>query len=398
MITGDHIVRVGPSGTIPIPAGSRQVDASGKVVMPGLVDLHCHYGGGRKGLLSKFALQLDFGVTTARSLGSDSDENMEVIAEVKAGKIEAPRLYTAGRGFSHPMGMPPSPTLRRPTSPAQAREMVQELAAANVDLIKMWVDPTLDGLLAWSFDWNQGRAPIPKISVEIRTALVREAAKYGIPAVAHIYEEEDVRQLNSVGVRHFVHTVRSAAIDDDFVRWAKKQELSFAPALSKAQDSWYLAEHPEQLEDPALQRAFGLEKTKLLRSAENQAAMLANPQGAQLRSVYAREQRFVKQVQEGGVTLAVGSDSGAGNVPFGWGTHHEMKLLVEAGLTPLEAVTAATGNGAWVLEGEDARFGTLEPGQVADLLILSADPLVDISNTRRIERVMQSGRWRPSQQ
>ena len=121
--------------------------------------------------------------------------------------------------------------------------------------------------------------------------------------------------------------------------------------------------------------------------------MLANPQGDQLRRVYAHMQRFVKQMQEAGVTIAVGSDSGAGNVAFGWGAHHEMKLLVEAGLTPLQALTAATGNGAYVLEGDAAEFGTIRAGQLADLLLLDDDPSVDIANSRRIARVMQGGVW-----
>ena len=393
MVRENRIVSVASRGDIEVPAGSRLFDASGKVVMPGLVDLHCHYGAGREVLERRFALQLAFGVTTARSLGADSAENLAIIAEAKAGSINAPRLYTAGSGFSHPSGMPPGSVINRPTTESEARAMVQQLVAAEVDLIKMWVDPTLDGLLAWGFDWNDGSAPIPKISAEIRTALVQEAAKHGLAAVAHIYDEQDVRQLNSVGVRHFVHTIRSAAVDDNFVRWAKQQGLSFAPALSKAQDSWYLAEHPEALEDKGLMD-FASAKLERLRSPETQTSMLANPQSAQLRLVYARMLRFIKQMSDANVTIAVGSDSGAGNVAFGWGTHHEMKLLVEdAGLTPLQAITAATGNGARILEGEDAEFGTIEPGQIADLLVLSADPMADISNSRQIERVMQDGRW-----
>ena len=89
----------------------------------------------------------------------------------------------------------------------------------------------------------------------------------------------------------------------------------------------------------------------------------------------------------------VGSDSGAGNVPFGWGTHHELALLVEAGLTPLQALRAGTSNGAWVLEGDDATFGTIAPGKAADLVLLSRDPSAEIGNSRSIERVMQAGRW-----
>ena len=386
VIRGERIVAVGPATDVEVPEGANVVDATGQVLMPGLVDLHCHYGGGEEGLRRLFALQLDFGVTTARSLGADDEANVAVMAAANAGQFAAPRLYTAGRGFSHPGGLPPGvPVINRPTTTDEAREMVRQLAAQGVHLVKMWVDGTLDGSLAMG--------PLPKIAPEIRAAIVEEATAHGIPAVAHIYDEEDVRQLNGVGVVHFVHTVRSARVDDVFTQWAKAQGLTFAPALSKAQDSWYLAENPVALEDPGLVAAFGAARIERLKSPEQQASMLANEQGDQLRNVYAHMQRFVKQMQDAGVTIAVGSDSGAGNVAFGWGAHHEMKLLVEAGLTPLEAVTAGTGNGAYILEGDDAEFGTIGPGQIADLLLLEADPTVDIANSRSIARVMQGGAW-----
>ena len=386
VIRGTRVEAVGLAGDVDVPESAETVDAAGQVLMPGLVDLHCHYGGGEDGLRRQFALQLDFGVTTARSLGADDEANVAVIARGNAGEFPAPRLYTAGSGFSHPEGMLAGvPFINKPTSTAEAQEMVRELSRQGVHLVKMWVDGTLDGSLALG--------PLPKITAEIRTAIVEEAAAHGLPAVAHIYDEEDVRQLNAAGVVHFVHTVRRAPVDDAFAQWAKAGGLTFAPALSKAQDSWYFAENPDELEDAGLVTAFGQARIERLKSPEQQTAMLANPQGDQLRKVYAHMQRFVKQMQDAGVTIAVGSDSGAGNVAFGWGPHHEMKLLVRAGLTPLQALTAATGNGAYVLEGDDAEFGTIRPDKVADLLLLDADPTVDIANSRSIARVMQGGVW-----
>ena len=386
VVRGDRIAAAGPATDVEVPDDATILDATGQVLMPGLVDLHIHYGGGESGLRQQFALQLEFGVTTARSLGADDAANVALMHAANAGELPAPRLYTAGRGFSHAGGLPPGvPIINRPATTDEAREMVRELAAQEVHLVKMWVDGTLDGSLAMG--------PLPKIATDIRAAIVEEAAAHGIPAVAHIYDEEDVRQLNAAGVRHFVHTVRSAPVDEAFTQWAQAQGLTFAPALSKAQDSWYLAENPDELDDPGLVKAFGEARTAWFKTPERRAEMLANPQGAQLRRVYAHMQRFVDQMQDGGVTIAVGSDSGAGNVAFGWGAHHEMRLLVEAGLTPLEALTAATGNGAYVLEGDDAEFGTIRPGKVADLLLLDADPTVDIANTRRIANVMQGGVW-----
>ena len=389
VVQGERIVAAGPRADVAVPPDATVIDAAGKFLMPGLVDLHNHYGGGSDGLRRAWALQLEFGVTTVRSLGADPPENLAVIADARAGKFPAPRIYTAGAGFSHPGGMPPGAVINRPTTVAEAQAMVRQLAAADVDFIKMWVDPTMDGRL----EWNGGKAPIPKISEEIRTALVEEAARHGIPAVAHVFEEEDVRQLHSVGIRDFVHTARSAPVDDAFVAWARGEGLSFAPALSKAQDLWYLPEHPETLDDPGFAKAFGAERLARLRAPETFDEMRTHPQAAQLRTVFGRMQRFVTQMQDGGVTVALGSDSGTSLLPFGWGTHHELEALVEAGLTPIQAIRAGTGNGARVLDGDDADFGTITPGKAADLILLRADPTADITHSRSIERVMQAGQW-----
>ena len=389
VVRGAHISALGHRSDIDVPDGASVIDATGQVLMPGLVDLHCHYGGGRDGLANAFGIQLRFGVTTVRSLGVDGDDNLAVIAEAESGAFPAPRIYTAGLGFSAPGGLPPGlPGLHRPTSEAEAREMVRGHAQRDVDLVKIWVDPTLDGSLAMG--------SIPRIAPEIRAAIVDEAHKHGLPVVAHIYEEADARQLVAAGVRHFVHAVRAQDMDPSFVRLARDNDLTFAPALSKAQDAWFVAEHlDEVLDDPGLAAAFGAGAIARLRASagETRDRMLANDQLPQLRGVYERTQRFIDTMQDAGITVGVGSDSGAGRVAYGWGTHHEMRLLVEAGLTPLEALAAATGNGARILEADAADFGTIAVGHAADLLLLDADPSIDIRHSRKIARVMQRGQW-----
>ena len=220
VIRGDRIATVGASGDVDVPESADVIDAAGQVVMPGLVDLHIHYGGGEEGLRSQFAIQLEFGVTTARSLGADGEANVALMHAANAGELPAPRLYTAGRGFSHAGGLPPGvPIINRPETTDQARRWCADSRPRACTLVKMWVDGTLDGSFAMG--------PLPKIAAQIRTAIVEEAAAHGIPAVAHIYDEADVRQLNAAGVVHFVHTVRSAPVDDAFTQWASAQGLTF---------------------------------------------------------------------------------------------------------------------------------------------------------------------------
>ncbi len=375
IIRGGRIERAGARADVPVPEGGEVIDATGKFLIPGLIDLHNHYRDG----LEEWAwrLQLHSGVLTARSLGSDQGGTPGMIAEARAGNVQAPRIFTAGLGFTHPEGFPPN--ARGPATEEEAREMVRELAAQEVDLVKMWVDTFLDTR--------------PKIEAEIRTAIVDEATKHGIPVSAHVFFEDDIWQLVDAGVQSFVHGVRDQEVDDGFVRMAQENELSFAPALGQAKTTWYVAEHPELLDDPELVAGLQPPLLERLRDPEHRAGMLANENTAKRRVAFDYVTKFVRRMNDAGVTITVGSDSGAGNIAYGWGTHHELEALVEdGGLTPLQALAAAGANAAGVLT-DDPDFGTIAEGKAADLILLSADPLADIRNTRQIERVMQAGKW-----
>lgn len=375
IVRGDRIEHAGSRADVPVPEGGEVVDATGKFLIPGLVDLHNHY---RDGLEEwSWALQLHAGVLTVRSLGSDHGQTPAMIAEARAGNVPAPRIFTAGVGFTHPEGFPPGKL--GPASEEEAREMVRELASGEVDLIKMWVDTFLDTR--------------PKIESEIRAAIADEAATHGIPVSAHIFFEDDVWQLVDAGVRSFVHGVRDQEVDDDFVAMAQEKGLTFAPALGQAKTFWWVAEHPELLDDEEFRAGLQPALLERLLDPENRAAMLESESTARRRVAYDHVTKFVRRMNGVGVVVTVGSDSGAGNIAYGWGTHHELETLVEdAGLTPLEALAAAGAAAAAELT-DDPDFGSVAEGMAADLVLLHADPLADIRNTRRIDRVMQAGVW-----
>ena len=375
IVRGDRIERAGSRQDVPVPEGGEVIDATGKFLIPGLVDLHNHY---RDGLEEwAWALQLHAGVLTVRSLGSDHGQTPAMIAEARAGHVPAPRIFTAGVGFTHPEGFPPGKL--GPATEEEAREMVRELAAQEVDLIKMWVDTFLDTR--------------PRIEPEIRAAVADEAAQHGIPVSAHVFFEDDVWQLVEAGVRSFVHGVRDQEVDEEFVAMAQENDLSFAPALGQAKTFWWVAEHPELLDDEEFRAGIQPPAFERLLDPENRAAMLESESTARRRVAYDYVTKFVHRMNEAGVVITAGSDSGAGNIAYGWGTHHELETLVEdGGLTPLEALAAAGAAAAAELT-EDPDFGSVAEGNAADLVLLSADPLADIRNTRLIEHVMQAGAW-----
>ena len=190
VIRDDRIVDAGPRETTGIPAGAEIVDAAGQTVIPGLVDMHNHYGGDADAALEMLRTQLYFGVTTARSIGTDNPEQTALMLEAHAGRPDTPRMFTAGRGFSHPGGF--NAGAQQPTSTDEAREMVRALAGRGVHFVKMWV--------------NEMPEPGLKITPEIRTAIVDEAIANGLVPVAHIDEEADGRQLVEAGLSDFLHT------------------------------------------------------------------------------------------------------------------------------------------------------------------------------------------------
>ena len=391
VIQDGRIESAGSRATTPVPSGAEVIDLTDKTIIPGLVNLHVHYRGDPENIARQFRAQLYYGVTTGRSIGSDSPDVVPFLLETHAGQTSFPRAFTAGLGFSHPNGFNASGR-NAPTTEDEARTMVRAQVALGVHFIKMWV--------------NEVAEPGLKITPEIRTAIIDEAIRNGVVPVAHIDDEIDGRQLVEAGLRDFLHStvltfgpgagtpVGDPTPSREFLQMCLDNDVSFTPTLSIIQNNWHFAEHPELLADSTLRTVFNPDALAKWDDPQQRTDVIEAPDFENRKAAFQQVLDFVKTIHDAGIKVALGNDAGTANVPFGWGMHHEMELYVEAGLTPMQAIIAATATGASRMPpvGE-AEFGTLQPGKIADLVILDADPLVDIRNTLEIAQVMRLGKW-----
>ena len=392
LVEGGTIGRIGRRGDIAAPAGAARIDLAGKTVMPAIVSAHVHPGF-QKGLtysaenytretvLDDLNRALYFGISTVMSQGVEKGDVMyRIRADQAAGRLGGARLMLAGRGIGAPNAGPGAAAYAgiayEITTQEQARSAVAELAAKKVDAIKIWVDD------------RGGRAP--SLPIALSRTVIDEGHRLGFKVSAHVFYHKDAVELAAAGIDNFAHLVRDMEMSDALIAAMNAKGIYVMPNIGAPERGIHTAV-PAWFEEPYL---AGLLRDTV--PAQVIARIRASFTGrdaataARNRQNYAILQKSVAKLAAAGARIILGSDTGLEDHPFGFAEQKELQLMAEAGMTPAQVIVAATSRSAEFLGLADR--GTIAPGKRADLLVLDANPLDDIRNTRRIAAMYIAGR------
>jgi imidazolonepropionase-like amidohydrolase len=362
---------LGPA--VAVPSGATVIDATGKFVVPGIINAHGHVGPApRDPQLRQYAL---YGVTTTTSMSFDGDDIVEFKERQRAGDLRGARILTVKYRF---MSQPFIPGSENRT-PEQARAKVDEIVAHGADFVKVWIDA--------------GSGRYPKLDRAFCAAVMDQARKHGKITMAHIFAYDDAKMIVDEGVNILAHNVRDAVLDDDFIAKLKSRNVTVISTLAREEAMFVFADAPAFIDTPFFQKGLSADRLALLKTKKREEQG-NDPQQPFYRRAFEIDKINLKKLADAGVRIALGTDSGGDLNRFfiqGFFEHRQMELMRDAGLTPMQIIRAFSKDASEAL-GIDKDFGTLAKGKSADLLVLTKDPLDDITNMRLIETVYLGGR------
>jgi len=397
LVQNGHITAIGQKGTVKAPSGTARVDLTGKTVMPTLNNVHIHIGyegyvswsvenHTPENVLDHLEREAFYGVGTAMTMGDQpTGFAIKFQHDQLAGKFPAAARFFFAAGMAPPGGGPDA-LLIQGTTPLhavyevatadEAVAAVRKIAASKISQIKFWVD-----------NRDNTRGGRKKMPPKVYTALIEEAHRHGITVHAHATNLQDQKGVVKAGVDVLVHTVAAEKIDDEFIAILQEKRPYWAPVMGLG-DRAELCDGNNPFVEQVLPESVIADvragKTWL---PSNPCSATANAQAAQ------REENlkynFPKYLAAG-ARIVLGSDAGvSAKYSYGFAEHHEIGMYVKLGMTPAEVIMVSTSRPAEVLRITDT--GTLTKGKRADFMVLNANPLEDIRNTREIDSVYLYG-------
>jgi imidazolonepropionase-like amidohydrolase len=390
LIEGDRIKKIQKN----IQSGTAQIlDLKGKTIVPSFISAHTHVGtlkdtssNAENYTKENIIRQLDhyqrYGINAVLVMGTDRPLIFETglrDASV-AGQISGARLFSAGYGFNVPDPNPGSwmNLLFRPENTGQVAGMMDKLAALKPTTVKMWVDD------------HGGKAA--KMKPEIYSEIISQAHKHNISVTAHLFYAEDAKKLIHSGLDVIGHSIRDKQMDKELIDLMKQKNVVYIPTLTLDHFAYIYADNPEWMQSEFFKKSLEPGVFEMLSSPQYQHKIRQSADYEKKKKDAKIAMQNVRTIFDAGITVALGTDSGAfPERAQGFAEHYEMELLVQAGLEPLDVIKIGTLNAAKMM-GIEKDYGSVQIGKKADFVVLDADPSLDIKNTRKINAVWKDGK------
>ena len=374
LIANGRIEAVGAGPTVTIPAGATRIDVSGKTIVPGLINAHGHLNAdpSTRPIPEKLAGQLrvyaDYGITTVFVLGTgpkDLEDAVKLRDAQESETLDRARLYVAG------------PSIRDLKTAEEARAAVNRYADAKADIIKIHITGGPNDM-----------------TPAVYGALIDQAHTRGLRVAAHLFYLKDAKGLLNAGADVIAHSVRDQDVDQALIGQIKQPNVGYIPTFTRDLAQFVYEATPAFFTDPFFVRHIDDYRREMttLNDPALQEKTRNNKEAQNTKVAIQQGSRNLKILSDAGVLIAMGTDTGTNLGQWqGYFEHVELEYMVKAGLTPMQTLVAATGGAARAMK-LDQQLGTIQTGKRADLLVLNANPLTDIKNTRQIHSVWIGGR------
>lgn len=387
-IEGERINSIVPTA-IARGLKGRRIDGSGKYVIPGLIDVHIHLRGGfdvggsvnaelgppnREEGIAALASFLYAGVTTVFDAGNRAEHILPLRSDERAGKILSPRIFATGNLVTYPGSHGDRIAVRISDFEKDKALLDKHIAEQQPDILKLTLEEE---------GWGS-RPMIPLMPVDLLEKITRYYNQHGIRTTVHVSSE--LRSLEAIyaGSDTLAHPVIQGPVSDSFVQLMGAKKIPFASTLTIGENYSRLAEHPEYLDQPLYVASISAAEREQLKT-KTRTEWQARPWTWWMKIMTPIAEENVRKIHAAGGIVACGTDQSSGPA-----TQRELELLVVAGISPLDVIRIATYNSALFL-GKADQLGSLETGKLADLVLLSRDPAVDINNAKSIVFVMKNG-------